>query len=1639
MPELQKREKVLVQYRLLKDFDELSRRGIPGIDVRVMEDNIYEWHVTMTPISGHFAGLRLHLILLFPEDYPRRPPKVELCTRLPHANVFRNFLTFAGYFAGYEPVRGTYVICTDVLEDKPPPLNPNDSLRYHGWSVAYSVESVLVQLQCLLFDDYVQQEDGTYINTLWDHWYSQPGEGRKSWHQVCCDLHAAQCEADAFVCKDCGFSGMNTKVAFHDKLKELPESGEDDEESNESEMLEEEKVEGEDASCHDGEASSKSKLISRKKQRKLQLQKLKKDKSLNTKVDFKKQNLYLELANSNSALLSGKALRRVPGVFKPRDIVSFYFHGVEDEVYINGHRNINDSLQIFNYGHEVEYPWSSYNIMTGKTVYHKKEPEKKQGEEKVHKGKSDWEKFVNSQGGGSSKKPEDTPGTEAYIRKREHFREVGVVEFVNAYAGTVTIVVAGHDGKLGACGGHVTDGPGKFGWNTEAASNGEKAILFKNVPMQKVKLHGYEQELVPYEHEPPVNYKPFVAKNSDAKRLEYDLEKDVPTSLVKVLEAGTDSLTKQRLATLPEERRAAARPGSVPEQSFTIIDSSATQESFCFVSGQASEDNFEIVSVLGDDSSAFELLSSRGGATASSFDIIGVVEEEQTSSAGGSSQSVRSSWHLVPTELSYALLSKSSTDDAATLARLLAAGDSAEQVRGETSDAGSSVSEVVSNHSLISLWNHAVTASRGWEQINGSSSWALFTELGKLNVPIRAVVKSMQNFGAFLSIDATPRNLAVRNRKLVPAAGLKGKGKGRGKGSKEAGARDSEQLLQDGLLPWLPYMRSAWPEASTGKKTKSESLLVLGNVLADLCEDELLGPREITVYVSEADTEKRRLKLSLQPNLSFKDLRLGEEYDGIVVDCSKQGSLGLFVAISDDLVGLVHRTQYGVGDFSDEVDEHGWYKRCVYKVGDRIKVWVVKKEILREPEGSTSRSSRRNFKIDLTMDQGNAEVRKCQLESCLQVLDEASTIKQCRVAESPMGKTVMDLQLQQSYDKEDKFYLIKNNRLIQNSEKAYPDLVIDYSTDPPPPPPKEDKERFDFSLIQDWDVCKIIEEHKRLLDKQDAYDKADKTKKLPKEVQPLSKEEERLLKVLKKKAEQWGNEYYERVEKKVSDHHKRIKEIYDQIRKEREQYPMKSVIDLDKFRDLTERIKAKGYDDRSCYVTRLSYKEDILGVGLEIKPEADTERNVFHCSFDLLSKEAFYDFGVRSGVWKDKVQFWMPAAIDASHFRRALPHLATCFRQLGDGKVEALTRSYGTQAGSAKYNLKAQLREAERKGQKVVSLEDFRKQEAERKKKAVSPCPSEAPSEEAAPAVGSALGLTEADVAFGLEVLPKLMNLQTVQLMKGDLHLSTKALEGYMGFHHLLLSILRQFPSLQVKVERKIATFIHDEQFRTKKACPNIGEFLCLLAVSRKYTWDDVSKAVLKETLDRNASWAIDKFDVLKLPGISAEVRLEKTFRASIVSIRLLCFNVWFLRNIVFKKYGELSTAESIVAQKSLGAPLQNQVDRRWEEYEAQKGIPKASEVEMLQEEMKKMLLRGDGLNSWRDYFIMLNLKPPRANDLSQLLRMCLNDAVGKGYIPLWKLRPKPPAVKKSGANDFLGDDINKFDGMFTKSGCNKW
>ena len=40
---------------------------------------------------------------------------------------------------------------------------------------------------------------------------------------------------------------------------------------------------------------------------------------------------------------------------------------------------------------------------------------------------------------------------------------------------------------------------------------------------------------------------------------------------------------------------------------------------------------------------------------------------------------------------------------------------------------------------------------------------------------------------------------------------------------------------------------------------------------------------------------------------------------------------------------------------------------------------------------------------------------------------------------------------------------------------------------------------------------------------------------------------------------------------------------------------------------------------------------------------------------------------------------------------------------------------------------------------------------------------------------------------------------------------------------------------------------------------------------------------------------------------------------------------------------------------------------------------------------------------------------------------MCLEGAVHKGYILLWKFQPKPKKEKATVANDYMGADVDKY------------
>lgn len=128
--------------RLARDLRSLVSDPVPGVVARQDEHDALTVHVNMLPMEGAYAGVPVHMHLIFPPAYPSAPPRVDLKTPLVHPNVF------------------SWGICLDMLRDGEYSMRP-----YQGWSAAYDLAGVLRQLYSfLLGDDNIDQDYGEAVS-----------------------------------------------------------------------------------------------------------------------------------------------------------------------------------------------------------------------------------------------------------------------------------------------------------------------------------------------------------------------------------------------------------------------------------------------------------------------------------------------------------------------------------------------------------------------------------------------------------------------------------------------------------------------------------------------------------------------------------------------------------------------------------------------------------------------------------------------------------------------------------------------------------------------------------------------------------------------------------------------------------------------------------------------------------------------------------------------------------------------------------------------------------------------------------------------------------------------------------------------------------------------------------------------------------------------------------------------------------------------------------------------------------------------------------------------------------------------------------------------------------------------------------
>jgi ubiquitin-protein ligase/Ran GTPase-activating protein (RanGAP) involved in mRNA processing and transport len=122
--------------RLIRDMKDMEENTIPTINVSAspMEDDLFTWHANLLgPRDTLYEGSIYHLEIKIPETYPMSPPTINFLTPIHHPNAFVN------------PDGKTYRLCLDLTEARP-------AGKDGGWSSAYSIMSILIQLQSFLIE-----------------------------------------------------------------------------------------------------------------------------------------------------------------------------------------------------------------------------------------------------------------------------------------------------------------------------------------------------------------------------------------------------------------------------------------------------------------------------------------------------------------------------------------------------------------------------------------------------------------------------------------------------------------------------------------------------------------------------------------------------------------------------------------------------------------------------------------------------------------------------------------------------------------------------------------------------------------------------------------------------------------------------------------------------------------------------------------------------------------------------------------------------------------------------------------------------------------------------------------------------------------------------------------------------------------------------------------------------------------------------------------------------------------------------------------------------------------------------------------------------------------------------------------------
>jgi ubiquitin-protein ligase len=153
----------------------------------------------------------------------------------------------------------------------------------------------------------------------------------------------------------------------------------------------------------------------------------------------------------------------------------------------------------------------------------------------------------------------------------------------------------------------------------------------------------------------------------------------------------------------------------------------------------------------------------------------------------------------------------------------------------------------------------------------------------------------------------------------------------------------------------------------------------------------------------------------------------------------------------------------------------------------------------------------------------------------------------------------------------------------------------------------------------------------------------------------------------------------------------------------------------------------------------------------------------------------------------------------------------------------------------------------------------------------------------------------------GVLILCSLMNATCLSAEKAGSSAATandRFINGYFTLLRLLKGLANSIPGVREYIEKKISTFLRYENARNKHpvyGCPNLGEFLLFLHISKRFSWREISRTFAEESQIRRVRWYLMDYPSFANTKKSWLNLSEITFTETETSRRLIAFQVKFL------------------------------------------------------------------------------------------------------------------------------------------------